>query len=552
MDGGRLPEAADLLESIWSEWPFEHRFGLNYISCLNGMDRHVEVGLAIEQFLSNIRDGSVWARDELENLREEAEKYGVKLPRVKSNDDEDATQVAEIDVADPAAEDQEKAGDDEVVESEKPTEEMPRKLSFRIRKVMSLLQPMRATVEWMILKNQIALGNHDKSRKNLVKIMNDVEGRPNPDLHNQIGFCLLQVDEEDSARICFERALDTDDENASARQGIAEVALRKGDWEALIEHALTSTELRFQNPRVHYLLGRGLDGAGDLENARIAYGVAIQQAPSFPEARHSIIDLLERIGETEEAEVHREFLSKIDDGQNFDRAVESDDTEAVWSSIAGARDERRAGLFENREAPDEDGVGDETTQTEPITIVSGLPRSGTSMMMQMLVGGGLEPFTDDKRKADSDNPRGYIEHEKATRIAADHSWIPEVRGGVFKLVAQLLVHLPKGERYKVVFMDRDLREIVKSQKVMLDRLGREGGRLTDSRMMQTLDAQLSAVERMLSRRDEIQVLFVDYDDVLSDPGREAGRIAEFVGGDLDAEAMSEAVDGSLRRQQNQD
>jgi hypothetical protein len=118
---------------------------------------------------------------------------------------------------------------------------------------------------------------------------------------------------------------------------------------------------------------------------------------------------------------------------------------------------------------------------------------------------------------------------------------------VVKIVAQLLEHLPPGERYRVVFMDRDLREVVKSQRDMLDRLEKEGGRLSEGRMMQTLDAQVARVEIMLAAREDIEILFVAYDEVIEDPKREATRVAEFIGGSLDIDAMVEAVDGAMRR-----
>ena len=549
MDGGRLPEAAELLESIWIEWPFEHRFGLNYIACLNGMERHAECGLAIEQFVKNIRDGSEWAIKELENLRTEAAEYGVTLPKVKRNKEEDAAQVAEIDVNDPDADAEGSKTTDEEAAEDKPQKEMPRKLSFRIRKVMSLLQPMGSTIEWMLLKNQIALGNTERVGGRLTQIMEEVKERQTPDLHNQIGFAFLDVDDAESAGVCFERALATDDENSGARQGLAEVALRKGNWEELVEHALTGTELRFQNPRIHFLLARGLQELGDVDNARIAYGVAVQQAPSFLEARNHLADFLEEQGETKEAELHRKVLVDLEESKKFDRAIAADDVDQVSEGIRESRVERRAKLFTKVDDVETD---DESTPSHaPVTVVSGLPRSGTSMVMQMLAEGGLKPFTDAKREADSDNPRGYLEHEMATRIATDQSWLPDVRGGVVKIVAQLLQHLPNGERYRVIFMDRDLRSIIKSQRVMLDRLGKEGGRLSDSRMMQTLDAQVAMVERMLARRSDIEVLFVAYDDVVKEPGREAQRIADFLGDDLDISAMHGAVDGSLRRQRSE-
>ena len=107
-----------------------------------------------------------------------------------------------------------------------------------------------------------------------------------------------------------------------------------------------------------------------------------------------------------------------------------------------------------------------------IIIVSGLPRSGTSLMMQMLSHGGLEVLTDNVRTADVDNPRGYYELEQAKRVRADASWLPDARGKVVKMVSQLLYDLPPTERYRIIFMERDLEEMLASQERMLERLGR--------------------------------------------------------------------------------
>src|SRR5713101_4497721 len=108
---------------------------------------------------------------------------------------------------------------------------------------------------------------------------------------------------------------------------------------------------------------------------------------------------------------------------------------------------------------------------EEIIIVSGLPRSGTSLMMQMLENGGVEVMTDNTRTADTDNPRGYYEFEKVKKIKQDSSWLPLTRGKAFKMVSQLLYDLPPGERYRIIFMGRDLDEVLLSQEKMLERLG---------------------------------------------------------------------------------
>ena len=191
-------------------------------------------------------------------------------------------------------------------------------------------------------------------------------------------------------------------------------------------------------------------------------------------------------------------------------------------------------------------------EKDTITIVSGLPRSGTSMMMQALHKGGVEPYADTNREADSDNPRGYYEHEKATQLMRDRSWVPEARGKAVKIVAQLLNHLPKDETYRIIFMDRDLREVIKSQKAMLERLGREGAKLGDGAMMTTLDRQVHTIENMMAMQDNIETLFVDYADALADPEATSKRINEFMGGNLNESEMQSAIDPSLRRQKMAD
>src|SRR5436190_8775031 len=110
--------------------------------------------------------------------------------------------------------------------------------------------------------------------------------------------------------------------------------------------------------------------------------------------------------------------------------------------------------------------------TAEIIVVSGLPRSGTSLMMQLLDAGGVEVVTDNLRSADADNPRGYYEFEKVKQVKRDASWLPGVRGKAVKMVSQLLLDLPPTERYRVVFMERDFEEMLDSQERMLRRLGR--------------------------------------------------------------------------------
>jgi hypothetical protein len=182
-----------------------------------------------------------------------------------------------------------------------------------------------------------------------------------------------------------------------------------------------------------------------------------------------------------------------------------------------------------------------------VTVVSGLPRSGTSMAMQMVVAGGVPPVTDGLRAADADNPRGYFEFERVKQLRTDKAWLDEARGKVVKVIHMLVTELPDDRPYRVVFLDRDLREVVKSQSTMLARNAKAGGALAPERLMAVYDAQLKQVHAWLAARANFAVLSVKHADLIRDAAAQAREINLFLGGGLDEAAMSAAVDPSLHR-----
>ncbi len=168
--------------------------------------------------------------------------------------------------------------------------------------------------------------------------------------------------------------------------------------------------------------------------------------------------------------------------------------------------------------------------------------------MQMLAAAGLPVLTDGKREADNDNPRGYFELEAATRLRQDRDWLKEAKGKVVKIVAQLLPFLPKEHAYRVIFVERDLNEVLKSQQVMLDNLGRDRAKLSDEQLRQVYRQQLRQIKFWLARQPNIKTLFIGHRDAIQDPAGVADRVNAFLGGDLDVAAMTGVVDGSLYRQ----
>lgn len=184
---------------------------------------------------------------------------------------------------------------------------------------------------------------------------------------------------------------------------------------------------------------------------------------------------------------------------------------------------------------------------QAITIVSGLPRSGTSMMMQMLVAGGLPVLTDNIRRPDTDNPKGYFELEAVKRVRDDASWIQKARGKVVKLVYRLLYDLPSDQTYNVVFMRRRLEEVIASQEEMLQRNGKESGDVDPETLARIYGRHLREASSWLRSQSNFDVLYVDYQDVLERPDQVANQLNTFVGGNLDTDAMLQVPDRTLYR-----
>jgi hypothetical protein len=190
-----------------------------------------------------------------------------------------------------------------------------------------------------------------------------------------------------------------------------------------------------------------------------------------------------------------------------------------------------------------------TRDPEIITIVSGLPRSGTSMMMKMLEAGGLAPLTDEIRTADADNPKGYYEFERVKKLdKGDTAWIPQARAKAVKVIAALLHHLPPDQRYQVIFMRRSIDEILRSQKEMLIRRGEATDKASDEELATLFHKHLDQITAWLEKQPNIEAIFVSYNDVLRDPDPQARQINQFLGGSLDVEKMVGVVDPSLYRQ----
>jgi len=180
---------------------------------------------------------------------------------------------------------------------------------------------------------------------------------------------------------------------------------------------------------------------------------------------------------------------------------------------------------------------------EPLVIVSGLPRSGTSMMMRMLEAGGLPIM------ADLDNPKGYFEHERIKDLEreTDKSYLRAGRGQALKVISFLIPHLPDENDYRVVFMRRDLDEVLSSQDKMIQRLGTRDAAAEREAMKEAYRNDIVRTRLLCRKRPNFELIEIQYRATVEDPAATARRVNEFLGGRLDEAAMRQAVDESLYR-----
>jgi tetratricopeptide (TPR) repeat protein len=337
-----------------------------------------------------------------------------------------------------------------------------------------------------------------------------------------------------------ERALRRDPDDWQALALAARLHLRGRRFPRALEAAAASLSLLYFQPVVHYVMGRALLARGDLTGAERSFLVAIAQLPGLAPAHEALARLYHRrLGRPADADRHRLIASDL-----RRRARGRGD-----ATPGRPEPELRPRTAASEPFPARD-VPQAADPAREVIVVAGLPRSGTSMLMQILRAGGIEPLTDGRRVADLDNPRGYFEFEPATRLARDPSWLPEARGKAVKLALPLLTHLPPTEAYRIIVIEREPREVIASQGQMLDRLERrhQGSSLDDDALAGEFHRQRERVRGWLDAQPGLAVLPLRYDQVLADPTATADRLAVFLGRPFDVAAAASAVVPELRRQ----
>ncbi|MCX7098148.1 MAG: alkaline phosphatase family protein [Methylococcales bacterium] len=518
MDAGRMADAAPILSELYDNEPGQYRFGVQLALCYRSLNQVAALRTLVEKLTHDRMAAAEQARVDLEALQQEQLQLQEDAGQLNENGGLDKGQLS-----------------DEVRQRYNSLQLLARFDGFDLAFLMA----------WVLAAEGDNAGALD-----YLKRAGQTESH-RPGLYLQIGETCLAMHRWEEAQAAYRKALAIDPLNPHAHLGLARALLPKHEnGEAAVESALDSVRLLYHNPMAHYVLGLGLMRIRQYFRAAEAMRTAVALNPNFERAHRVLARFyVKATGERDKAMEHLTLCREIRTRRKTQGLPANDPIllDSVTVALEADQEARQIGFDAAPESlVDKSAVPDDPALS--ITVVAGLPRSGTSMMMQMLNAGGISLLTDQKREADGDNPRGYYELEAATQLRNNREWLNTGQGKAVKIVAQLLPFLPARLTYRIVFMERNLEEILQSQQIMLDNLGRGRSKLSDKQLQETYRQQLHRIKVWLAKQPNSKVLFIKHHEVLADPAATAQRINGFLGGKLDMAAMATVVDPSLYRQ----
>lgn len=373
---------------------------------------------------------------------------------------------------------------DEDGDTHEPRQKTIRKLKAHHQNISDLLQVLLLKAE-----NSLKIGDDEIGFKQMDAILADF-GRKTNVLFTYATMLIRRKKWDDAAKL-YKELMKSNSESYPALHGFGLCLLRLNKPQDALDYLLQAISLQFYNPRAHFHVGQALYALEEYSEAATALEVCLKLVPSFSNARNLLINIIiNNLDNSDRADSLKDFYSSKE-------IVENTSSEENMPLIAS----RRTNLKQFAKSD--------------IIVVSGLPRSGTSLMMQILKSSGLEILTDEERVADESNPKGYFEFEKVKHLAQDKSWLPQAQGKVLKVVSHLLRFLPPRYNYKVVFMLRNITEIVSSQEEMMIRNGKSSGKTFRADLLHNYSEHLKKTTSYLKSMHNMQVIFIDYNKLLA-------------------------------------
>ena len=517
LGASHLVEAEKIFTELYAEESDQPRFALRLINCKLSLNKLDEADQLINEFLSH--EKNYVATHSMKEIAEE------KMPEEFLADGKE--------------------------KEKKEWANTKRKQTNRLQQAHSDL------LQLQVLKGDLLI-KQNKPKQALNTYLQLAKVSKHKSLNIQIGNALLKLKRWKKAEESFLKALEYDENSFSVHFGLTRAFTKLGKYENAVEHGLTAIGITYQVPLAHYHLGEALLFFGAYDAAENAFILALNMNPNLGQARNYLIHIYDHVlNSPQKSQIHKNYFKQrgIEITSPEDERFDDLEFESDKALSLEEKDLKKAILPSEKKM--EEKKNDlpiiakriKDLDVSPIIVVSGLPRSGTSMMMQMLDAAGLPIFSDKQRAADESNPKGYYEHEAVKSLARDASWVKDTPGKVVKVISHLLLHLPARYVYKVIFMERDIKEVVTSQHTMLVRNGVK--RVNEDTYPFNIEQQylknLKQVENWESKHHNVEVLRINYSDALVDPVGAAQKVAHFINPNLDIQKMASTIDHSLYR-----
>lgn len=415
--------------------------------------------------------------------------------------------------------------------------------------------PETQNVGALIINAQLRLIQRDETGAEIFLEKATALSQHNPVVLSKIGEFHLQRRDASRALTFYQAALALDEDLVEAHAGISTAHLRLGNLQSTIDSAMTALGLVYRLPRAHLNLGIALARAGEVDKSIAAFETLLNLFPKSIAALrwlsflHSQTDGSSKNLETEKAKRYAERYSQLIAIRDRQRMVVDDHRRRKFNLPGIPAESQR---LEQLKQARPDQPSDQPKSDRTLFIVSGIPRSGTSLMMQILAAGGMKIKSDGQRAADVDNPRGYFEWDDVKRLPTNPEILDDtgLDNHAIKITSPLLRVLPKHYKYKIIFMRRDLQEVAASQAKMSKRLGKEQA-LEGESLNKGLSLHLGEIDRWLESAPHVEVLCIEFSQLLATPEPQIARIIDFFGSAQfnTPEKMPAVIDRTLHRNQ---
>lgn len=496
MDSGLFARSILILEELYKLNPDEYRIGIQLVNCYQKIKDFRKARFLLDELLERKKNNLIKAQIELEKLKKELK--------------------------------------------DKKHEEWTKEETTKMRKLVREAGINISAEEFLLGNLLFEEGKYEEALAHLLKA--EEKNKKWPDLYCRLGDVYLNMRRLTDAETNFKRALEIDSENSEAHLGLCRVFLQQKRNADAIEEGLTSIGLIFHNPRAHYYVGVAFHRMGKIVEAIQALKISTIQNPNFVQAYKRLAYICRnRLKNNVIAERYEKLAVESEEKlKNISKSLE--DTSSI-NKIEHAQTSLTSDITTLLEMQSE-LIKKPFDIKNTIIIVTGLPRSGTSMLMQILERGGIDVFTDKIRKADENNPKGYFEYERVKSLKKESTWLKDVAGKAIKIVIPVIQNLPVFDDidYRVLFIERELDEVIASQKSML----KNSSKLSDSIIKKILSQQVNLTKVLLSLL-KIPTLYISYNKTLIEPQETANKINTFLSGLLNISTATEAVIPSLKR-----